>query len=323
MRGLLLCLLACAEEKGGGAAPEGEDTADEEVAWAWDDTKSWRENCAPDMGSAGEVPDYASMGVVYNTRCAGTNHQDIVDIGKVIFLGDSVTAGTPPTPEEGYYRTLLTGTLEARFGGLEVADCSRWGARTDDLLLPSDQQLLTCVPEVQPKPTLIVMTMGGNDMFAAVEDLQAGMSEAEMMAEVDAAAELMREALVWVRDQEATLFPAGVHVIFGNVYEFTDGTGDMASCPTAEILGWSAEPAMRPAYVSMNEQMVAAAVETQTDAVFMLENFCGHGFYTDDPNNECYRGPEAAELWFDPTCIHPNEAGHAALAGLFMDIVEE
>ena len=85
----------------------------------------------------------------------------------------------------------------------------------------------------------------------------------------------------------------------------------------------SAEPAMRPAYVSMNEQMVAAAVETQTDAVFMLENFCGHGFYTDDPNNECYRGPEAAELWFDPTCIHPNEAGHAALAGLFMDIVEE
>ena len=47
MRGLLLCLLACAEEKGGGAAPAGDDTAVEEAVWAWDDTKTWRENCAP------------------------------------------------------------------------------------------------------------------------------------------------------------------------------------------------------------------------------------------------------------------------------------
>jgi hypothetical protein len=56
--------------------------------------------------------------------------------------------------------------------------------------------------------------------------------------------------------------------------------------------------------------------------IFLLENFCGHGFHAGEPENECYRGPDA-ETWFDLTCIHPNPTGHAALADLFFQTIAE
>jgi hypothetical protein len=72
----------------------------------------------------------------------------------------------------------------------------------------------------------------------------------------------------------------------------------------------------------MMEQYMAVAVETNSDLVFVLESFCGHGFRHDDPQNGCYRGPDA-ERWFDATCIHPNPTGHGVLADMFLEIVEE
>ena len=76
-------------------------------------------------------------------------------------------------------------------------------------------------------------------------------------------------------------------------------------------------------FVYLNEQMMKTAVETQTDLVFLFEDFCGHGFHRDDPKSPCYRGPNTP-LWFDPiTCIHPNTDGHAELAKLFFNVIDE
>jgi len=75
-------------------------------------------------------------------------------------------------------------------------------------------------------------------------------------------------------------------------------------------------------FIRLNEELVRAAVETGTDAMFLSERFCGHGFHSDDPDNECYRGP-GTERWFDLTCIHPNPTGHAELADMIMDIIDE
>jgi lysophospholipase L1-like esterase len=63
------------------------------------------------------------------------------------------------------------------------------------------------------------------------------------------------------------------------------------------------------------------AAETSTDMLFMNENFCGHGFAKDDTSGPCHRGA-GAELWFDPTCIHPNAEGHAAIARMFLEVVD-
>ena len=74
--------------------------------------------------------------------------------------------------------------------------------------------------------------------------------------------------------------------------------------------------------IRFNEELVKLAVETQTDIIFLLERFCGHGYHHDDPKNECYKGPKARR-WFDLTCIHPNPTGHEAIAEMVMAVVRE
>ena len=70
------------------------------------------------------------------------------------------------------------------------------------------------------------------------------------------------------------------------------------------------------------EEFMSISVDNDTDMLFLLENFCGHGYNRDDPGGRCYRGPDA-ELWFDLTCIHPNPTGHQVIADMFMSVILE
>ena len=287
-----------------------------------------REKCFSELGDeAAVLPVYDAFEPVVGRHCSGTDHQDIDGIQKVVFVGDSITAGTPPTEPDDYYRVVLTEMLEARFGPLEVADCSAWGARTDDLLLDPHQQLRDCLPETQDKHTLILMTVGGNDMMSVLSKIVDGAPEEQVQDAVDCAAGLLDDAIAWVRAEEASRFPAGVSVVFANVYEFTDATADVHACDVAEAFGFpqpDEEQAvvLRDAYRDINEQYMQTATRHGVDMLFLLENFCGHGFYAGDPGNECFRGEEA-ERWFDATCIHPNPEGHAQIAQMFYDVVAE
>jgi lysophospholipase L1-like esterase len=74
--------------------------------------------------------------------------------------------------------------------------------------------------------------------------------------------------------------------------------------------------------IRYNEAFVEIAVDTQTDIIFLQEEFCGHGFNAANPEAPCYRGPDT-EVWFDFTCIHPNPAGHARMAEMFEALVAE
>jgi len=284
-----------------------------------------RERCFPDLGDPSlGVPDYDQFGPVVGSHCAGTNHQEIAQVERVVFLGDSITQGTPPTPSAGYYRNLLAESLRARFGaGLEVDECSRWGARADDLLGPPRPQLPTCFPAPEPKRTLVIMTVGGNDMLAILEGALGGDTIDQSLAKVDEAVALVRDAVAWFYADPAR-FPAGVSVVFANVYELTDGVADFPeACPFASLAGvtdgW---PQGRQVLIRMNEELMRVAVETDTDLIFLSETFCGHGLHAGEPGNECFRG-EDAETWFDFTCIHPNPAGHRAIAEAFLRVVEE
>ena len=110
------------------------------------------------------------------------------------------------------------------------------------------------------------------------------------------------------------------------MFEFTDATGDVSSCPAAGAAGfdeaWDDQQALEDLVVWANEQFVEIAVSSGSDVIFMLEHFCGHGYHNDDPMSRCYRGPNT-ERWFDLSCIHPNPAGHTVIADMFMAVVEE
>jgi hypothetical protein len=269
-------------------------------------------------------PDYDQFNPTVGSHCLGTNHQDIQNIERVVFLGDSVTQGSPPTPIRDRYRLVLTDMLKARFGrNIEITNCSAWGARTDDLLMPPHQQIHECFPSaVHPERTLVIMTIGGNDVANAQKSGAEGAPYAETRAQVEAFVQLLRESIEWFY-ADPNRFPNGVSVVFSNMFEFTDGTGDVSSCPAARVAGFSGEwPDAEELVIWANEQYMSIAVETQTDMIFMLENFCGHGFLNEDPNGRCYRGPNT-ERWFDFTCIHPNATGHHEIARMFFETITE
>lgn len=268
------------------------------------------------------LPAYDAVGITAADSCAGTNHQSIDGIEKVVFIGDSITEGTPPTLPWQYYRALVEDELEDRFGSVEVAECARWGARTDDLLLPPHQQVLDCFPGVEPKRTLVVMTIGGNDMHAAAKAAaEEGADLAAQLAMADEAVDLFRDAIEWFHADPAR-FPAGVFVIFANVYNFSDNTADLSACTGADWVGMDEWPDLRAVYTHVNQEMARVAADTGTDMVFLNEHFCGHGFLAGDATNECYRGA-GSSIWFDFTCTHPTPEGHEAIADLVIQVVDE
>ncbi|HEY8378149.1 MAG TPA: SGNH/GDSL hydrolase family protein, partial [Nannocystis sp.] len=291
--------------------------------------------------------DYAQFSPVIGSHCKGTNHQDITDIERVVFLGDSVTVGTPPAIGDDYYRSKLADALVERFGltppnalwkqvnlfdGValvqesgDFASCAKWGARTDDFLPPGNQIEDCFPPDMFDKRTLVITTMGGNDMAAIAKDGANGKPLEQVWADAEEAIELMRATAHWLVD-DPDKFPNGVFLVFANVYEFTDGTGDLMSCPAAGLGGfdkpWQNPQELIDLMVWFNEQYMDIATETGTDMIFMLENFCGHGFRAGDPNGPCFRGP-GQDNWFDLTCIHPTPKGHTAIADLFTAVIDE
>lgn len=286
--------------------------------------------------------DYDQFGPVVGSHCAGTQHQQIDQVERVVFLGDSVTMGSPPTPSDDFYRNRLVGWLANRFdlempNGLwngynplngeallrnsgDFWNCAKWGARTDDLMFDNNQ-IADCFPaEERDKKTLVILTIGGNDVAHLT---QHGFNRTfeENFADTQAFVSRLRDTINWLTEEENV--PGGAYVVFGNMFEFTDGTGDVGACPTSSFAGfesWEDTELLAELVIWANEQFVSIAVETGTDMVFMLESFCGHGFNHNNAAGRCYRGPQT-ERWFDLTCIHPNPSGHAALANLFQKVI--
>jgi lysophospholipase L1-like esterase len=308
---------------GGGAAAEdaGADASELPDVGAADD------DAAVDAADAGTAcfPQYHNGGLVYvdydkyhptiDSTCSGTDHQEIDGVEKVVFLGDSITVGTPPTPASQYYQTVLTASLKQKFGDIETASCAEWGARNRDLL---GKQIPKCFPGPEQKRTLVVMTSGGNDVAAWAKD-KLPIDEASPKA--DAAVGELRDAVGWLKDPAN--FPNGSYVIFANVYEFTDLTANMDGCPVGAFGGFAGDwLAGAGVIVQMEQQYMQVAVDTKSDLVFLEEAFCGHGFHHADKASQCYLADDAP-VWFDLTCIHPTPDGHAQIAKLFLDVVNE
>lgn len=308
--------------------------------------------CFAKQWPASGVPpiDYDPFHPQIGSHCKGTNHQDIQGVQRVVFAGDSITTGTPPTPMADWYRNRLADALATKWGlkppGLlwrmvdllgsgktlemhsgDFWSCAKFGARTDDLLLDPHKQFITCnPPEERKKTTLIVMTIGGNDLFAWAQDLADGVSIDKIWAKALKAVEDLEAAIHWAVDDPET-FPNGVFIVFANTYEFSDldSGKDLADCPGAGIISMDTaliDPEFQAMSRYFTTEYMRIAVETGTDLVFFGEHACGHGYMYDNPEGRCYRGPGAA-LWLDITCMHPGSAGHAGLYDLFLSVIEE
>lgn len=291
--------------------------------------------------------NYDSYELPIGSHCYGTDIQDIDDIDRVVFLGDSVTVGTPPTGIANYYRNVLADALADRFAlsfgsnkalwqtpdvfnGTSVvresgdfASCAEWGARTDDLL-EGGNQIENCYPEdTRDLTTLTIITAGGNDLARIAQETGEGAKTAVAWDIAESAVDHMRNSAVWLKDEQN--FPNGHYVVFANVYEFTDGTGLVESCNLSGLAGFDPIESLGDALLVIGwieDQYAQIARDTGADFIFLFEEFMGHGFLHDEPTAAGYRGPGNAN-WFDLTCIHPNPTGHNVIADMFLATVAE
>lgn len=272
--------------------------------------------CYPEVYDGLVYVNYEQFSPKLNSSCAGTNHQDIQNPEKLVFLGDSITVGTFPTPANQVYRALLTNLAKAQWPSIEVTSCAVNGAQTDDFFA-GDKQIPKCFPAAEQKKTLVVITMGGNDIAGMAKDK---LSASAASAEADKVLANMKQAVEWLKDP--TNFPNGSWVVFANIYEYTDLTANLGSCPTGNLIGltgeWIAGTAM---LVKLREGYMKIAVDAQADMIFLGEHFCGHGYNYADTKQQCYI-PNSSN-WFDLTCIHPTPEGHKQVADLFWKTITE
>lgn len=236
---------------------------------------------------------------------------------RLVFLGDSITAGYVVERERDAYSRLLESNnsrswpdydevdVESSFPTVEqVIDVSVGGATTETMI---NNQLSALESRLGGFPvqgeTLVVFTIGGNDAQGAL--LPTADAEAIMAATLAN----MEEIVDWFLDEDR--FTDGVRVYATNIYEPTDGTGQSAAC----FFGFDFSSKL-PLLEQFNDDLRGLGVERGVSIVDLRGHFLGHGFHYDNDLSAHYDAADPT-LWLADDCIHPNERGHHELRRLF------
>lgn len=233
-------------------------------------------------------------------------------VDRIVFLGDSITAGYGIDNRANRYTSLLEQNndtrwaefigddLTARYGPVEVVDVSRSGAQTPDL---TERQ----IPDLEaqgpfPGPTAVFITIGGNDL---VNGLTAPGGPSSVPPRVEAN---IRAAV----DELKALFPDGASILITNIYEPTDGEGQTNEC----FFGLRVDAA-EPALDDANGRTLALAQEQGFAWVDLRAHFKGHGFNHGRETIDAYDAADPT-LWLQDDCIHPTARGHHEIRRLFL-----
>ena len=151
------------------------------------------------------------------------------------------------------------------------------------------------------RPTLVTLTIGGNDVLSAYGDTAAAR---EVVLRVQAAVSRALDAL-------AGLLAGGGRVVVGTVYDPSDGTGDAAA------LGLPPWPEAVAVLAELNDGLRAVAARHGAGVAEIAEAFSGHGVLAGDAAQPHPR-PADRDLWFC-SVIEPNAWGASGVRAAFWD----
>ena len=225
----------------------------------------------------------------------------------LVGLGDSVTAGFGASPGKSYVDRLQA-ALKPVLPNLKTLNLAVSGST-------SLQHLALEIPKLPPQPPevlgLIVMTSGGNDLIHDYgrtpprEGAMYGAGTAEARPWIQA----YETRLGTMLDRIQVTFPGGCHVFVADIYDPTDGKGDLER---AGLPAWKDAPALLEAYNRVIARTVVA--RPGVHLVGMHEVFLGHGIH-------CGWGPGYRDHpghWYNPNFEDPNDHGYEALSRLFL-----
>jgi lysophospholipase L1-like esterase len=239
----------------------------------------------------------------------------------LIGLGDSVTAGFGARHGYSYFDRLVTNPpgdsedmngkcLQAVFPHLEFTNLAISGSTSGQHVMRQLPKLANINSNVV---ALVVMTTGGNDLIHNY-----GRTPARDEAMFGASWE---QAAPWITNFERRLegmvnqinkdFPAGCHIFLANIFDPTDGAGDIEH---AGLPPWKDGAKIVAAY---NDVIRRCAASHSFVHLVDVHGALGHGIHCTQFWSAHYDAKDP-HYWYYANLEDPNERGYDAIRRLFL-----
>lgn len=239
-------------------------------------------------------------------------------------LGDSITAGFGATPKHGYFELLIANDdrLYPDMTGQELQRVFPHLAHTNLSVSGSisAEHLGKQVPRIPRMPLhvrgVVVITTGGNDLIHDYGRSQPrdGAMYGCTGAQAQVWKERFRKRLIQIIDGVNAKFPGGCEIFLANIFDPTDGIGDIQNA-NLPLPPW---PDGLKALSFFNEVIAdAARVHTNVHVVDFHTAFLGHGIHCTDSRNPHYR-KDNPRYWYFENLEDPNDPGYDAIRRLFL-----
>lgn len=237
-------------------------------------------------------------------------------------LGDSVTQGLGASPAKSYFTRLVKNPKD-EFADMQEICLSKVLPGLQPLNLSiSGTTSIECVDYQLPKLTpngpdvfgIVVITTGGNDVIhnygrtPAREGAMFGAKATEITDWVNH----FEQRLDTIADRIRAAFPGGCHIFIANIYDPTDGDGDIQ---LAGLPSWFDGLKVLAAY---ND--VIARFSDRHDDVSLIDirtAFLGHGVHCTHFWHPMYCQPDP-HYWYWDNLEDPNDRGYDAIRRLFL-----
>lgn len=242
----------------------------------------------------------------------------------LVGLGDSVTQGLgASTGSHSYFQRLFRNpvdeftdmrgiSLSHVLPGLEAINLAVSGTTSQECV---DYQLPKLKSFGDDSFGIVVMTTGGNDVihnYGRTPPREGAMYGARL----DQIAEWVKNfdaRLETIADKVRKTFPGGCHIFVANIYDPTDGDGDIVY---TGLPAWPDGVKVLRAY----NEVLSGFAERHLDVtlVDMRGEFLGHGIHCTQFWHHAYRS-EDPHYWYWDNLEDPNDRGYDALRRLFLN----
>ncbi len=241
---------------------------------------------------------------------------------RLIGMGDSVTAGFGASPGHSYFERLVRNT-DSEFEEMRGICLSRVLPNLEvQNLAVSGSTSLEHVRHQLPKLRLadedvfgiVVLTTGGNDIihnYGQMAPREGGMFGATW-AQASPWIDRFRDRLDGIVEVISDHFPGGCLIFLANIYDPTDGIGDIAN---AGLPGWPDGLRIHQAY----NAIIRRCAESHDEVVLVdiHSPFIGHGIHSRQFWRDFYHADDPYYWYFD-NLEDPNDRGYDAIRRLFL-----
>ncbi|WP_339742338.1 SGNH/GDSL hydrolase family protein [uncultured Rubinisphaera sp.] len=251
------------------------------------------------------------------------SEQEVVLLG----FGDSITAGFGASPGKSFFKMLVNNpdddfedvqglTLSEVLPNLEVNNLALSGST-------SIEQVDVLLPKIEEHPEevfgIIVATIGGNDvihMYGRTPPREGAMYGATIEV-AQPWIDNFEERLDLILDEIGSRFPGGYHIFLANIYDPTDGIGDVQN---AGLPAWVDGLQVLGAYNTIIEE--TCEKREDTTLIDIHSEFIGHGIHSTQFWRSFYHADDPG-YWYYDNLEDPNDRGYDAIRRLTLNKMAE